>query len=98
MERRYLELKDLEGNELYEGDKIKLAYVDPFGRVHKEMLGGLTYEIRYKAGSYWLMTSPYDKIPIPVIDYVERHEGDYISNYGNEIVYGDTVNVLKVLD
>lgn len=75
---------DKNGKEIYEGDIVKLPYIDPFGGLHQETENGRS-KIGFENGQFVV----YRIEPQGIIKWCEKEKGEYVSNYGNLVVVKD---------
>ncbi|MCL1692038.1 YopX family protein [Elizabethkingia anophelis] len=77
-------LLDKNGNKIFEGDIIALPYITPLGQITSEEDEDLRSNVVFGNGEFSLNT-PYKNSPLS--DWIEREEGEYISNHGNKIIF-----------
>lgn len=73
---------DKNGKEVKVGDTLVFPYIDPMGRLHD------TEDFRkvvvFKYGCYGFESQT---MFIPLMEWMETKQGDYVPNCGNKIVY-----------
>jgi uncharacterized phage protein (TIGR01671 family) len=88
---QYTGLKDKNGREIYEGDVVVKPYVDPLGGLHTDTEDG-RFRVGFEHGQFVL----YRREPQALVDWCEKEQGEYVSNYGNLTVVKDKT-VLEVI-
>lgn len=86
-------IKDIDGEEIHENDIVSRLYLTPCGRLDEELDEDFRYKVEFKYGAFGVQTST--KF-IPLMEYLKQTEGEYISNKGNVIIYGDSI--LKIIE
>lgn len=86
-------IKDIDGEEIHENDIVSRLYLTPCGRLDEELDEDFRYKVEFKYGAFGVQTPT--KF-IPLIEYLKQTEGEYISNKGNVIIYGDSI--LKIIE
>ena len=84
-------LTDRHGVEIYEGDIVARPYIDPLGGIHEETEGG-RHRVGFEHGQFVVFMVE----ARPLIDWCEKRDGEYVSNYGNLTLVSDTT-VLEVI-
>ena len=77
-------IKDYKGTTVKVGDLIALEYVTPYGGATGRYLEDYPYKVLFRFGALCIATSTKY---IPLIDYVETKQGDYVSNAGYKVKY-----------
>jgi hypothetical protein len=70
------------GKEVCVGDIIAFPYIDPKGKMHDEE--DFRKEIVFKYGCYGYETETNFE---PLMNWMKKESGDYVSNSGNKVVY-----------
>jgi hypothetical protein len=78
---------DRDGRKVFEGDTIILPYIDPTGKPHYDADDG-RFLVEFKHGSFGIQT---ETMFNPLLDFMKTSNGDYISNHGNKVIYGDSI-------
>lgn len=89
--RESVGVKDRKGNDIFVGDIVGVPYIPPFGGITMED------ELCYKAkivkehGGYFLKFLDYGEYRPnePVTNWLKRRKGEYIPNFGEEIIIED---------
>ena len=77
-------LTDRNGNKIFEGDVIALPYITPMGQITTEEDEDLRTHVVFENGEFALKMQLRN---IPLSDWIEREEGEYISNHGNKVIF-----------
>jgi uncharacterized phage protein (TIGR01671 family) len=77
-------LLDKNGKEIYEGDVVKIPYIDPMGGLHQETENGRS-KVGFESGQFVI----YRIEPQGLIEWCEKEKGEYVSNYGNRTIVKD---------
>lgn len=86
-------LLDIDGIEIKEGDTVMKQYIDPVGRLHDELDSDSRATVTWEHGAFVVRRG---RIWYCIQEYCKREEGEYISNYGTEIVLSNQT-ILKVV-
>ena len=73
---------DKNGTEVKIGDTVVFPYIDPMGRLTED--SDFKKQIEYKYGCVGYSTST-DYIPL--MNWMQKKRGEYVSNSGNKIIY-----------
>lgn len=73
---------DKNGVEVKIGDTLVFPYVDPMGKIHNDEDFRATVIFKYGCFGYEAKTRF-----IPLIEWMEKQEGEYVSNCGNKTIY-----------
>lgn len=84
---------DIDNNPIYKGDIITKLYVTPLGDIDKELDLEFKHEVDFFNGSFGIFT---EIKFIPLLDFITKSEGEYISNKGNKFLYAKK-SILKVI-
>ena len=79
-------VKDKNGILIYEGDIVTKSYITPDGRVTSENDPSFIKAITFFKGCFGIFGKTNFH---PIIEYIDYHQGDYISNAGNVTIYDD---------
>lgn len=86
-------LYDIDGKEIYEGDTVQGLYVTPFGKLTDQLDESQEGVITWEFGAFVLRQG---KRWTVLQDFCKREEGEYISNYGSEIILR-SMTTLKII-
>jgi len=91
MKNKEIGIKDRNGISVCVGDRVKLPYVDPKGKVNWDSEYSSEAEVVYQHACYMLEIKKghgYSE-HIMVLDWLEKESGEYVPNFGNKTIIKD---------
>lgn len=90
---QFTSLYDKTSKEIYEGDIVSFPYITPLGDIDEYCY---TAKIIFENGCFGLEPILYDGTDLwhqfnPLINWLEKEKGEYISNFGNKVIYGKCI-------
>jgi len=93
-------IKDIHGNEILEGDKVELFYVDPYGKQHQDIvIAKATVVYRHVCYMLDVFESEVGYIEnLTVFSLLRRKKGEYVENFGNKTIIEDVGLFQKIME
>lgn len=92
VEARNIGLKYADGSPIKLGDTVDVPYITPLGDLTDDIDEDKRAVVVFERGLYGLK---YPNHTSPLRDYCRRSKGEYVSNYGEPIIFSDVTILVK---